>query len=210
MAQVYYPSDDSFLLEKCILEVDLDGLHCLDLGCGSGILSIAMLKAGAKEVVALDVNKNAVIETKNNVENFVKKNNAHYVGHFFGAFESDLFSALGENKKKIRRVGPKSLASKSLVSKKFDFISFNPPYVPTDEIKWVDLDGGKDGSETIIKFIHNVKNYLNKGGIVLLLISSLNKKNKIIKLIKLQGFKVRVLEKKKLFFEELIVLKISY
>lgn len=215
MGQVYPPSEDSFLLEKCILKFDLNGKSCLDLGCGSGILSIAMLRAGAREVVALDVDRDAVIETRKNVEAFIKENKSQYVGRFLGVFESDLFSALEEsngkiNFQKIKGIGAKFSDLGFVGLKKFDFISFNPPYVPTGEIKWVDLDGGMDGCETIIRFISTVKNYLNDDGIVFLLISSLNKRNKIIKLIKKQGLRVSVLERLKFFFEELIVLRISH
>ncbi|MFQ5787784.1 MAG: 50S ribosomal protein L11 methyltransferase [Thermodesulfobacteriota bacterium] len=47
----------------------------IDVGCGSGILSIVAALLGAKEIVALDIDQVAVKEAKNNFErNLVKKN----------------------------------------------------------------------------------------------------------------------------------------
>lgn len=40
----------------------------LDVGCGSGILSIVALKLGAKEAVGVDIDENATIATKENLE----------------------------------------------------------------------------------------------------------------------------------------------
>lgn len=40
----------------------------LDVGCGSGILSIVALKLGAKEAVGVDIDENATIATRENLE----------------------------------------------------------------------------------------------------------------------------------------------
>lgn len=47
-------------------DIDLKGKRVLDLGCGSGILSVAALKIGAKEVVATDIDPVAVEATMDN------------------------------------------------------------------------------------------------------------------------------------------------
>ncbi|MFA6269116.1 MAG: 50S ribosomal protein L11 methyltransferase, partial [archaeon] len=54
--EVYSPSEDSWLLEECILKENLVGKKCLDLGTGLGIQSIAMLKSGASAVLAVNIN----------------------------------------------------------------------------------------------------------------------------------------------------------
>ena len=46
----------------------INNVIALDIGCGTGILSIFVSKCGAKSVVAIDINKRAVECTKYNVE----------------------------------------------------------------------------------------------------------------------------------------------
>ncbi|MDD2531405.1 MAG: hypothetical protein PHO61_01805, partial [Candidatus ainarchaeum sp.] len=95
----------------------------------------------------------------------------------------------------------------SNIKEKFDFIVFNPPYIPSDEIKWIDLDGGLKCREVIDVFVSKVGVHLRKNGIFLLLISSLNNKKEVCSLLKKNDFLVRVVGRKKLFFEELLVLR---
>jgi len=183
--EVYSPSEDSWLLEECILKENLVGKKCLDLGTGLGIQSIAMLKSGASAVLAVDINPLAIKESKKRVLEYLKKNKK-VPNQVWKIKKSNLFSNIKE---------------------KFDFIAFNPPYVPSDEIKWVDLDGGEKGRIVIDKFVAGVALHLNKKGILLLLVSSLNKPKEIEHLLKEKGFVTKVVGKKKLFFEELIVLR---
>ena len=56
----------------------------LDAGCGSGILSIVASKLGISNILAFDIDKIAVLETKSNV----KKNNVKNVDFFCGRIES--------------------------------------------------------------------------------------------------------------------------
>lgn len=66
---------------------DFNGKKVLDIGCGSGILSILAMKMGAKIVDACDIDPIAIDSTKENaVINGVKVN----------AFESNLFSNVKE------------------------------------------------------------------------------------------------------------------
>src|SRR4051812_9075894 len=47
-----------------LLEVDLSGRSFLDIGCGSGLFSLCAHKAGAREVISLDVDPDSVASTK--------------------------------------------------------------------------------------------------------------------------------------------------
>jgi len=47
---------------------DLSDATVVDFGCGSGILGIAALKLGAKRVVGIDIDQQALIATKDNAE----------------------------------------------------------------------------------------------------------------------------------------------
>ena len=54
-------------LEWLIKEVNIND-HVLDYGCGSGILSIAAKKCGAKEVIGVDIDPQAIIASKHNAQ----------------------------------------------------------------------------------------------------------------------------------------------
>jgi ribosomal protein L11 methyltransferase len=49
-------------------DAPLEGAQVLDAGCGSGILSIAALKLGARRVVAVDVEEDAVRSSRQNLQ----------------------------------------------------------------------------------------------------------------------------------------------
>jgi len=84
----------------------------------------------------------------------------------------------------------------SNVSGKFDFIIFNPPYLPEDEIKDRDLIGGKHGWEIIEKFFSDAGKYLNENGKILIVFSSLTDKKKVDDIILKNGFEFEILEEK--------------
>ncbi len=62
---VYYPKEDSLLLADYLSGLDLKGRKVLDIGCGSGILSLVCAKRGAK-VLGVDINIDAVKATLSN------------------------------------------------------------------------------------------------------------------------------------------------
>jgi HemK-related putative methylase len=97
----------------------------------------------------------------------------------------------------------KSDLFKNLKDKKFDLITFNAPYLPGDKYDGgKDTTGGKKGDETALSFLKQAKRHLNKNGKIFLLISSLTPFNRIKK------FGVKIVDKKKLFFEELLILDV--
>lgn len=54
------------MMLRSILATEMTGKRVLDCGCGTGILGIAALKCGAKEVVAYDIDEWSVENTKYN------------------------------------------------------------------------------------------------------------------------------------------------
>ncbi len=105
----------------------------------------------------------------------------------FKVVESDLFSNMNEKEK-------------------FDLIVFNPPYLPENKYdKEKDTTGGKKGYEVIIRFLKQAKPHLSKKGKILLLFSSLSKPRIIKKNGKILGYDYKLLDKKRIFFEELFV-----
>lgn len=89
----------------------------------------------------------------------------------------------------------------------FDLVVCNMPYLPSEKISDQTVDGGKDGLEIPLKIIVSAKKCIKKGGKFLFLTSSLANYHELIKKTKLLGFNVRILAKKKLFFEELILVE---
>lgn len=178
---VYLPSDDTNLfIETLKKEIIINKDNLLEVGAGSGIISLSVYDF-FKEITLVDIDED-VINYLNNLKkkNFLKKINI---------IKSDLFT--------------------NLDFKKYSVIIFNPPYVPSDQIEINSTDGGKKGSEVILKFLNNLKRFLNNEGVCYLLISSHNNFSKIKSIIKNNNFKYKIISEKKLFFEKLMILKIS-
>ncbi len=90
---------------------------------------------------------------------------------------------------------------------KFDLIVCNLPYLATDEILDIATDGGPEGLEIPLKIIKSAIPCLNTTGKFLFLTSSLSNYQVLIDATKKEGLKAKVLAKKKLFFEELIIIE---
>lgn len=90
---------------------------------------------------------------------------------------------------------------------KFDLVVCNLPYLPSGQIIDKAVDGGPDGLVIPIRIIKSVGTCLGPGGKMLFLTSSLANYQKLMEQIRELGFTVKVLAKKKLFFEELIIIE---
>ena len=90
---------------------------------------------------------------------------------------------------------------------KFDFAVCNLPYLATDKITDVATDGGKEGFEIPKKIFDSVINNLAKDGKFVFVTSSLSNYPKLIDYAQKLGLKTQIISKKKLFFEELILVE---
>lgn len=176
---VYCPGEDSELLAKTIEGTQLRGKKTLEVGCGSGLLSIIMAKHGA-DVTAVDIDTSAVAATKENaVSNGVSIN----------AYVSDLFSN-ADGRYDLIVFNP-------------------PYLPVEDGENDATYAGGATGRETIEKFIRSAKKHLNPNGAILLLISSLTGEKEVSKMLESSGFSFGIAAREKVPWEELIVIKIS-
>lgn len=180
--EIYSPQEDSFLMQEALLkEVPLDNDYkhkkFLEIGIGSGIL--------LETIKLLKVpNKNIFgLDINPFAVNLCQKKG-------FNCINSNLFEKIF-----------------LFHEKKFDYILFNPPYLPEDKTEpkesRIATTGGKKGSLIINKFLKTSKDYLAINGKVFLLTSSLTKD------IKWNKYKKNLLISKKFFFEELSVWVLS-
>ena len=148
----------------------------LDIGTGSGIQAItAANNKKVNSVLATDIQDSIIRLNKKNIKNKKIK-----------FLKSDLFN--------------------DIKNKKFDTIIFNPPYLPNElKVKDLTLEGGKKGYEVVERFLNEVDNFLKSDGIILIVFSSLTKKEKVDEFIKNNLLESKLLEKQHYFFEDLYV-----
>ncbi|MFH1802139.1 MAG: HemK2/MTQ2 family protein methyltransferase [archaeon] len=85
---IYQPAEDSFLLEKEVEKL-ASGKRVLDVGTGSGILAQAAWKAGAKQVLAVDIDEEALEKLKS--EEFETKK-SDLLSEVYGEFDLIVFN----------------------------------------------------------------------------------------------------------------------
>ena len=180
--EIYQPAEDSYLLSDTIKQFIKENkpkknIFILDMGSGSGIQAKTLKKIGFKNILAADINPDAI---------------KHLKKQKLKAIKSNLFSNIKKNQR-------------------FNFIVFNPPYLPESKYdRQPDTTAGKKGYETIIRFLKQAKSHLTPDGTILLLFSSLTKPNIIKRQARKLGYKYRLLNEKNLFFEKLYVYEFDY
>jgi len=98
-------------------------------------------------------------------------------------------------------------AASAFRERAFDLIVFNPPYLPGNETSDLATDGGMDGIEVTLKWIQSARQTLRRGGNMIFISSSLANRKELLMKIRNLGIEVIPLNKKKLFFEDLIAYK---
>lgn len=174
---VYEPAEDSFLLAENVKA--RPNTEAIDVGCGCGIQAINLALQGAN-VIAVDISMHAV---RNTIENARRCGLENKINAFCG----NLLSAIRD--------------------KKFDCITFNPPYLPVAGPRDEALDGGLHGYEILHKFLDSVPNHLKSKGACYFVQSSLSNEGLTKRKLKELGLSFEIVAREHLFFEELIVFK---
>jgi release factor glutamine methyltransferase len=104
---VFWEPRDTTTTREMLGELDLTGKRVLEIGTGSGLLSLCALKAGAASVVATDINPHAVENARFNAERF----------GYAERFEARLVSQGDSGAYAVLRPG-----------ERFDLILSNPPW----------------------------------------------------------------------------------
>lgn len=147
LKDVLIPRQDTEISVETLLKIIKNNKinNMLEIGCGTGIVSISVDLETKVDVTAVDISQKAIENTKINKEK---------IGSTITVLKSDLFSN---------------------IKNKFDIIYSNPPYIKSDEIEKLQvevrkheprlaLDGGEDGLHFYRKIIEKAPEYLNNRG----------------------------------------------
>jgi len=116
----------------------------------------------------------------------------------------DFSSLINQNKKAKNRI---CCDGAEALNCKFDLIICNMPYLQSDSIQDRKVDGGKEGVEVPLKIIHSAIRCLDKSGKMLFVTSSLSNYEKLMAEASKLGLYCKIVARKKLFFEELILVQ---
>ena len=166
---------------KFISELELNNKNVLDMGCGTGIISVFAASKGAK-CLAVDINPMSVkAALTNSIQNNLKPN--------IESIESDLFDRVDR-------------------SRRFDYIFFNPPYYkgePQKQREYAFKAG--ENFEVIKQFIISSKDYLAENGQIYLILSSDISLNMIENQFIINNFSFEIVKQIDRFFETFYITK---
>jgi release factor glutamine methyltransferase len=168
------------LLLQYVIKLPLPGKKFLELGCGSGLISIAAAKKGAN-VMATDINPVAV--------EFLKKNSSRNKVEV-EIIRSDLFQTI-----------PKQL---------FDIIAINPPYYKKQPITAKDHAWfcGENG-EYFSKLFDTLAGFIHPGSEILMVLIEDCDMEMITGFAAKNGFSIRCVHSKKNVLEKSFIFKIE-
>lgn len=159
------------MLRDYIQDLDLEGKKVLDMGTGTGIIALEAAKKGAK-VEAVDINPKAIEYVREQARKDELIESLDFI-------LSDLFENVNGN---------------------FDFILFNPPYLPGedgigDEEIW---RGGEKGIEVTRRFLESAHKYLSENGQIVVVMSSHSDWQDLM-----EEYGLEIIGSEKLWFEKL-------
>ena len=178
---VFHPAlyFSSKILGEYLSRLPLEGKDLLDMGCGSGILSVVAAGRGAV-VTATDINPQGAGATRKNA----------------GRHNLDV------------RVLQGNLFAPVEPEARFDYILFNPPYYegsPRDvpDMAW---QGGSD-YRILREFFVVAPRYMKPSGIILLILSSDMALPRIREIASAEGLSFECVHSKALLFEEFFIFR---
>lgn len=147
---VLIPRFETEILVEKILDLNIAFKNILEIGVGSGIISITLaLEIEDSKIIGVDISQNAIDLANRNKEKFNVKN-CEFI-------KSDLFSNVNKNLK-------------------FDLIVSNPPYINLEDMGKLEeklsyepeiaLYGGEDGLDFYRAIIEGANEYLSSNGVI--------------------------------------------
>ncbi|MBX9777547.1 MAG: methyltransferase [Xanthobacteraceae bacterium] len=177
----YFVASEYF--SRFVTQLNLRDLNVLDVGTGTGIIALSAARAGAANVVAVDINPNAALSARENAL-------AHGFADRMSVVCGDLLSALA----------PKAA---------FDVILSNPPFFPEEPIDVADRAWhAGPGYRDIKALFEQARQCLAPGGRFYLLLSSDSDLGLIGSLIEQAKFRARLVGRKSLLIESLVLFEL--
>ncbi len=189
---VYFPAEDTYLLLEYLIDhiAPTPPASICELGCGSGIIGISLaLSCPQCEVYLADVNSIAVAAAQANLQR-------HKVQDRVKVLESNLFEKF-----------PRDI--------KFDWILFNPPYLPAGgELESLEVqeqtEGGEDGLAVTRLFLDRLPLFLHNVGKAYFIASSLSPLLELEQICKKGNLHLDRKKSIHVFFEDIILFGISF
>ncbi len=190
--QIYRPSDDTYLLTETLLGSQEDLYRSriiVDLGAGSGYIAQQiclelMKREDFHEIVAIDISPCSI----------------EYMKKYLPRECVDRIYLVQCN-------GASCLREESI-----DIVAINPPYLPVNERNtWLEISwsGGERGIDKAIEMVKSTLKPLSRQGSLYTVLSSLGDLNHFEDSMKAEGLTYKIIARKKLFFEELVVYKLK-
>ena len=172
---VLIPRPDSELIIEQVLKIYSkdDQLQILDIGTGSGCILLSILKERSNFYgTGIDISKKSINVSKFNAKQLNLTNRVKFFHSSVDNFNNGKYDIIVSNPPYIEQLSLKYLEK--------DVVNFEPKLA---------LSGGFDGFSKIRKVINKTSNLIKKNGKFILEIG-FNKKNKVIKILKEEGFYV--------------------
>ncbi|MDC0372105.1 peptide chain release factor N(5)-glutamine methyltransferase [Candidatus Pelagibacter ubique] len=172
---VLIPRPDSELIIEQVLKIYSkdDQLQILDIGTGSGCILLSILKERSNFYgTGIDISKKSINVSKFNAKQLNLTNRVKFFHSSVDNFNNGKYDVIVSNPPYIEQLSLKYLEK--------DVVNFEPKLA---------LSGGFDGFSKIRKVINKASNLIKKNGKFILEIG-FNQKNKVIKILKEEGFYV--------------------
>jgi len=172
---VLIPRPDSELIIEQVLKIYSkdDQLQILDIGTGSGCILLSILKERSNFYgTGIDISKKSINVSKFNAKQLHLTNRVKFFHSSVDNFNNGKYDIIVSNPPYIEQLSLKYLEK--------DVVNFEPKLA---------LSGGFDGFSKIRKVINKTSNLIKKNGKFILEIG-FNQKNKVIKILKEEGFYV--------------------
>jgi release factor glutamine methyltransferase len=172
---VLIPRPDSELIIEQVLKIYSkdDQLQILDIGTGSGCILLSILKERSNFYgTGIDISKKSINVSKFNAKQLNLTNRVKFFHSSVDNFNNGKYDIIVSNPPYIEQLSLKYLEK--------DVVNFEPKLA---------LSGGFDGFSKIRKVINKASNLIKKNGKFIIEIG-FNQKNKVIKILKEEGFYV--------------------